>query len=574
MTQIVDRMIGYSRQIVDREIVSCKKHRQACQRFLDDLDKQNKSSFPYQFNEEKAYKFFRWMKLFKHTKGHLANTFIEPHDIQVFVFGNIYGWEHKKTKLRRFRKGYWQVGRKNTKSQCLSMVASYELSALKEPSSEVYCVATKSEQAKIVWKEADKMIKNSDFLKDKFTTKYGRIIHKKSDSVFRPLSKDDHKSGDGLNPQCGIVDEYHAHKTSEYHDVLESGMGARKQPLMMIITTAGLELDNPCYRVEYNYCEKILDPNTDIDNDEYFIMINELEKNDEGELVDNIEDESCWIKANPIVADPSNEIGISYLRSRVKTAKGEEEKMREVLTKNFNVWVNMGEGKYMNMEKWNFTGTKKCPPMKNCSVTLGIDLSATIDLCSLGGIYLVDEKICVYSHSFMPEETLFRKMKTDRVPYHKWFKEGYISVTPGAEVDYRFIMKYIQELEEKNNLEISEVCFDKWNALQFSQEMEDEGFEMIEVRQGVTTLSEPTKKFRALTYDNKIYHDKNPVLNWALSNAVVRMDHNENIMLDKSKAIERIDPIASVINAFVRAVIFLDGSDYDSRPEGEKLFSI
>jgi len=573
MNQILDRMIVYSNRIVEGEIVSCKKHLYACKRFLNDLTKQGTKKFPYIFNEEKAYRFYKWMKMFKHSKGDLAGQFINPHDIQIFIFGNVYGWEHMETKLRRFRRVYWQVARKNAKSQSLSMVASYELAAMNESYGEVYSVATKKDQAKIVWKETERMIMNSSF-HSKFDVKYGEIIHKKSGSIFKPLSKDDKLSGDGMSPSCGIVDEYHAHKTSEYYDVLDSGMSARRQPLMIIITTAGLELNNPCYRVEYNYAEKILDPNIDVKNDNYFIMINELEKDDEGELIDDIEDETKWIKANPIVADPENAIGINDLRNRVKLAKDADEKLREVLTKNFNIWVNLGESKYMNMEKWKNAGKKICPKMENCEVILGIDLSSTIDLCSVGGIYLKDDKVCTFGHSFIPEQTFFKKIKSDRVPYDSWFRAGWLSVTEGAEVDYRFIRKYIQEIEEEYNLEINEICFDKWNATQFSQEMEDEGYTMIEVRQGVTTLSEPTKKFRAMVYDDKIYHNNNPVLNWSMSNCVVRMDHNENIMLDKSKAIERIDPSASLINSFVRAVISLDVSDYDNRVVGEKIFSI
>lgn len=564
----------YSKDILDNKIPACQKHKWACERFLNDLKNQNTKHFPYVFNEQKANRFLKWMGLFKHSKGNLSGQYINPHIIQKFVFGNVYGWEHVDTKLRRFNKAFWQVSRKNAKSQGLAIVATYELSALGEMSSEVYCAGVKKEQSRIVWDEADNMIRNSPFLKKKFKTTYGRVQHIKSGSFFRALSKDDRKSGDGLNPQCGIIDEYHSHQTSEYYDILESGMAARRQPLMFIITTAGFELNNPCYRVEYQYLSKILNPSIDLSNEEYFVLINELEKDNDGNLIDDIEDESTWVKANPIVADPTNETGINYLRSRVKMAKDEPEKLRDVLTKNFNVWVNVADNKYLDMEKWKNCGKREMPKCENIELIGGIDLASTIDLCSFSGVYIKDDKVCVISHSFIPQETLHKKIKTDRVPYDLWFKQGWLTVTQGAEVDYRYITKWIENFERTNNVEINEICYDKWNATQFAHEMEDLGYTMIEIRQGIQTLSEPTKKFRAMVYNNEIYHDNNPLLTWAISNAITKIDSNENIMLDKSKSIERIDPIASAINAFTRSIVLFDNGVYDSRPEGERLFAL
>jgi phage terminase large subunit-like protein len=560
---ILEQMIDYSEKIISGEILACKKHIWACQRFLKDMDSQLKN-FEYQFNEEKAFKFLKWMTFFKHRKGPLAGTFIDPVQIQIFVYGNIYGWEHKETQLRRFNKAFWQVARKNAKSQGAGALGLYELSAMGEQSSEVYCAATKKEQSRIVWDEANAMVRNCKLLKGKFHTSYGRIQHLKSDSFFRALSKDDKDTGDGLNPECGIIDEYHAHKTDEYYEVLESGMAARKQPLMFVITTAGFELNNPCYRVEYEYVSKILDPNIDIWNDRYFAMINELDKDDEGNLIDDIRDEKCWIKANPIVA--TNEFGINYLRGRVKTATDTEEKLRNVLTKNFNVWVNMGESKYLNMEKWKTCG-KTHIKYKKRRIIFGVDLASIIDLCSISGTFFDNEEIIdVMSHSFMPEATLFARRKSDRVPYDLWVRQGYISVTPGAEVNYKFIMKWIIDFAEKNEIEVVEICFDKWNATQFAQDMEAEGFEMVEVRQGMMTLSEPTKKFRAMVYNKKIQHDNNPVLTWALSNAITKQDSNENIMLDKKKSIERIDPAAALITSFTRCLFRIEKkSVYEER---------
>ncbi|PCN42074.1 terminase, partial [Brevibacillus laterosporus] len=178
-------------------------------------------------------------------------------------------------------------------------------------------------------------------LKGKFKVAYGKIQHLKSESFIAALSKDAGKTGDGFNVQAGIIDEYHAHPTSEIYDVLVSGMGARSQPLMMIITTAGFNLHYPCYSVEYKYISRILDPHSSIENEEYFVMVNELDKDDD------IKDESVWIKANPILC--SYEEGMAYLRGELKAALDVPEKMRNYLTKNMNRWVDQKENGYMSL---------------------------------------------------------------------------------------------------------------------------------------------------------------------------------------------------------------------------------
>ena len=541
-------LIDYSNDVISGEIVSCQKHKQACQRFLLDIYREGTKEFPYFFDEDKAFKFIKWMSIFKHTKGVLQGKNIEPHEIQVFVFSNIYGWTNKDTGKRRFKKAYWQVGRKNAKSQSLACVSSYEAMALGENMSEIYIGATKAEQSKIVWKETAAQIKGADFLKGKYKIAYGKIEHLKSSSFIEALSKDANKSGDGFNPQCGIIDEYHAHKTSEIYDVLDSGMGARPQPLIMIITTAGFELQHPCYSVEYLYVSKILDPNNPIENEEYFVMVNELDKDDD------IKDEKNWEKANPILC--SYEEGRSYLRGQLKAALDVPEKMRNFLTKNMNIWVDQRDNGYMNMSKWKECESKiDWERYRGKEAIIGVDLSAKIDLTSITFETKEEDKYLIKSHSFMPEDTMDAKRKTDKVPYDLWEKQGWITTTPGAVVDYSFIKSFIKDKEERFGVIIKEICADPWNATQFMQDMEAEGYEVVEIRQGIQTLGGPTKDFREQTYQKNIIHDGSPVLTWATGNAVTRQDANENIMLDKSKSTDRIDPIASAINSHVRAMV-------------------
>lgn len=544
-------MIDYSNLVLDGSIVACKKHKWACKRFLRDLEKENTKDFPYVFDEDKALNFIEWMEEFKHTKGPLQGQNIDPAPIQIFVFGNIYGWYKvykDGSRSRRFSRSYWQVARKNAKSQGLGTVGSYECSAFGVNESEVYIGATKKDQADIVYREIKSQIFANDFLKDKFKEAYGKIKHLKSNSFIQSLSKDTGKNGDGFNPQCNIIDEYHAHPTSEILDVLTSGQGARNDPLTFIITTAGFNLNHPCYRVEYKLVSAILDPDKVEENEEYFIMINEL---DEG---DSIDDESVWEKANPIVC--SYEKGWENLRREYKLAKQAPEKMRNFLTKNMNIWVNQADNGYMDMKYWT-----KChelnpvmPDLTGKAGYNGDDLSQKHDLTTAAFCFPLDnEYFAILQHSFLPRERLEERMRSDGVPYDLWADMGYLTLTEGEVIDYRYVMEHIRNRVEQNKWNVKEICYDPWSATQFAQEMETEGFEPVEIIQGTRTLSEPTKDFRNKVLEGKIIHGDDPLLRWCVGNAVVKMDAQGNIMLDKAKSTNRIDALAAVINAFVRA---------------------
>lgn len=556
---ILEELTAYSRDCIADTVHVCQKHRWACMRFLQDVERAGTAAFPYVFCDDAAQRFFDWAAIHQHTKGVLAGQPIVFAPIQRFIFGNVYGWVHQDTGLRRFRKAYWQVGRKNAKSQSLAIVGDYELMALGEPMSEVYIGATKTLQARIIYNEVLAMLKRCPLLAGKWHESYGVIRHPKSDSILRALSKDDGKTGDGLNPQCGLIDEYHAHGTDEILEVLNTGMIARRQPLLFIITTAGNNFGGPCYRVEYPLVEKILNPDLDFDVVDYFCMVNELDRDAEGNLLDDVKNEDCWVKANPIAATYPE--GLANIRSKLASALESPEKMEAFLTKNMDLWVNQSAMSYMDMAKWKARG--RVVPARldlyGCDAYIGMDLSSKIDLTSIGFVIPVDSgegmQYLVLSHSFIPEETLAVKEKTDKVPYRTWVAKGYLTTTPGDVVDYRFMTRWMQDTAAALGLNVKEICCDPYNATQYMQELESGGYTCVEVRQGMMTLSEPTKAFRECTYAGTILHTENPLLDWAISNAVTKRDHNENIMLDKDKSTNRIDPIAAVINAFSRARI-------------------
>lgn len=565
---LLEELTQYSHNCIKDTAHVCQKHRWACERFLRDVQHAGTETFPYVFDEEKAQRFFNWAHLHRHTKGVLAGEPIDFAPIQRFIFGNVYGWVHQDTGLRRFRRAYWQVARKNAKSQSLAIVGDYELMALGEPMSEVYIGATKTLQAKIIYNEVVAMLKRCPLLKDKWHESYGVIRHPKSDSILRALSKDDGKTGDGLNPQCGLIDEYHAHPTDEILEVINTGMVARRQPLLFIITTAGNNFGGPCYRVEYPLVEKILNPAIDFDVVDYFCMVNELDRDDEGNLIDDVKNEDCWVKANPIAAAYPE--GLANIRSKLDSAIESPEKMESFLTKNMDLWVNQSAMTYIDMAKWKERGAITELPVDpyGYDVYVGVDLSRRIDLTAAALVMPLDDdgttKYLVRAHGFIPEETIAAHEKTDKIPYRAWARAGYLTITPGDVVDYRFISTWIREQVDTLGVNLREVCYDPYNATHFAQELDAQGIMTVEVRQGMRTLSEPTKAFREEAYRDNILHEANPLLDWAISNAVTKRDHNENIMLDKEKSTNRIDPIAAVINAFSRAHVMAeeDLSDY------------
>lgn len=543
----------YCQDVISGAIPACQKHKWACLRWIHDREHENDPDWPFRFDNAKAEHFFAWTRLFKHRKGPLRGQYIDLVPLQRFIFGNVFGWVNRDTSKRRFTKSYWQVARKNAKSQSLALVLTYLCFADGEEAAEVYCAATKRDQARVVYDECEAMVRKG-LPKNVWKIAYGRIEHIKSGSFIRYLSKEDKKLGDGYNPHGAAVDEYHAHQTSEMYDVLASGMGAREQPLHCTITTAGFDLEFPCYKVEYTLVSKILDPNIDLTLDNYFCMVNELDKDDQGQLIDDIKDEKSWIKSNPIVA--SYPAGIKGLRDSYQESLGINEKMRDWLTKRMNIWVNMRECGYMDMVKW-----KNCegalPDLAGLPCYVGIDLSAKIDLTSVGFIWRYGDKYCIHSHSFMPEETIALKMKTDKVPYLDWVEAGYITSTPGAVVDYRAVKDWILNKVRAENIRVVEYCVDNWGMIQISSDLIDlfGKQSVVEIVQGIKTLSEPTKDFREMVYAGRVVYEKNPVLGWTMSNAIIDTpDRGMNVILNKKKSIQRIDPVAALINAHTRAM--------------------
>lgn len=547
---IREDLVEYCNRILDGRIISCQKHKWTCKRFLNDLLKADEDleEFPYIFDEAEAQRAIDWLQEFKHSKGELAGTKINAHIFIKFILANVYGWIDINTGYRRFKRMYEQVGRKNAKSQTLAGITTYELAPYGVLGSEVYCLAPVSKQAKAVFKESINMINGHRIIKRKFHIREStnEIFHKKSNSTMSLFTKDDLKKGDSYNPQLAVIDEYHLFDTSEAVDVMESGMGARYNPLIAIITTAGRKIFCPC-KEEYDYCTKIINPNVPINDDRYFVVIAEIDDKDDPFNFINL----C--KANPVVS--TYKTGLESLLEKLKTAKERTDKRIEYLTKQCNRWINQKiNDPYMDMEKWAKCEKDEIPNIEGLKCVISLDKSDKIDLTSLGyEIDLGNNKILIMNHCFIPQDTLESKMKTDKVPYDLWSKEGYITVIPGAKIKNEYIVERIKEDLKKYKFELDSVAYDPWHCEDIVEDLEDEGILCIEIPQTYASLSEPTKDFRAKVYAGEVKYVKNPVLTYCMSNAVEDKDRKGNLKLWKEKkSSERIDAAVTTIISHVR----------------------
>lgn len=551
---VKNRLIRYATDCISGKIISCKKHKQACSRFLRDVKREESGEASFYWGDQEAQKIIKWFSFLRHSKGVLAGKPIKLTDWQQFHLCQLYGWRRKEDGYKRFKKSFVEVARKNAKSQEEAGVALYEISVQATKNKEVYeyyTAGVKRDQSKIVFEEA-KLMLNGSPLKKKFKLTNNAITHIKTGSYIKALSKEDGKTGDGTNPAGLIVDEYHQHKTTEFLDL---GLGSNtKESLLMIITTAGMDLTYPCYTQEYDYCSKVLDSNIDVENDTYLIDIMEIDPGDD------IGDEENWKKANPIRMSYS--AGREKIRGDYEIAKVIPEKMIAFLTKMLNVWVQQKENGYMNMEKWKKCEVKNLPiSIKGKPVYVGFDMSSKIDLTSVAFVIPYrngnfDKKgrerteYIVLSHSFIPnQEKMMERVFKDKVPYDAWERQGFITMTNSEIVDQNVVMDYVLDFCKEKELDIQTLCFDPANASKLMIDLSDEGYIVEEVFQSHKSLNESTEGFREEVLMGNVCYLYNPVLNYAMSNAVIKKN-NGLIKIDKDATAKKIDPVDATLCAY------------------------
>lgn len=544
--------------------------RLACKRHLDDLARQGSDDFPYVFDETRADRIIDWyQKICRHVRGPFAGQPIMLEPWQKFDHGCLYGWVHRDIGARRFKISFQLRSRGNVKSTensadcCYSMCADaiypqgHPELARYESMPEVSCAAVDRDQAKRVWGDARQMALESLDIRKRLDVRKNSVSHKTRGGSMLPLSRETKNKDSGAQTYVSI-DEYHVWPTSEIKDTLFGGFGKRDQQLMSIISTAGLSAENNPCKKEQEIGEQIL--RGVLRDESYFVMIRTM---DDG---DDPHDERNWAKPNPILRT-DNEYSRN-LRGQIKTehdlafGSGDYHKIRTWLTKRANLWQETAENKYLagcidRLKAQGVSPEAFRKLVEEREVYNGLDLSKKIDLTASGYVIpLPDGRYAVTGHGFIPREAVTRHELTDRVPYTMWAKDHWCTITPGAVTDYSFIDAHRSDMELDYKWQVREICYDPYSATQYAQEREREGYVCVEIRQGVATLSEPTKTFRELVMQNRIVHDGNPLLIWCFANAVEETDSNGNIKLSKKNKddSQRIDLAAAVINAFTRAI--------------------
>ena len=488
------------------------------------------------FDEKKSLRCIHFIEKYcKQSKGKWAGKPLKLELWQKAALQSLFGFVDKDTGLRKYKKFLLFVARKNGKSVLDAAIANYLLTKDGEGGAEIYSVATKRDQAKIVWEESKKMIKKSPALNKRIRCLIGGIYYDSNDSFFRALASDSN-SLDGLNAYGVIADEVHAWKDKNLLDVMYDSMSAREQPLFIETSTMGTIRQN-VFDIEYDYACQVIDGTVE---DEILLPII-YELDDEKEWVN----EESWYKANPSLGVIKS---IKDLREKVNRAKNNPLELTNLLCKDFNVRQN-GINAWLTFEDLN--NERIYTDLKDCYCIGGCDLSSTTDLTCATLLGVKNKEIWVKQMYWIPANSLEKKVLEDKIPYDKWLKNGLLRLSGDSKIDYHDVTSWFIEQVRDYDLRPLWVGYDSWNANFWKDEMVENGFDMVEVRQGYKTESAPLKQMKADLMDKKINYNNNPILKWNLSNVVVKVDDNENIMLSKEKARQRIDGVASLMDAYV-----------------------
>jgi phage terminase large subunit-like protein len=544
MKNYTDIAIEYAEGVVAGDIPNCRWVIACCQRFLDDL---KRDDWRFHYSDERAAKFCKFAENLPHIKGQWAGTDLVLEPWQVFIACNVFGWIDEDGN-RRFRTAYLEVPRKNGKTFLMSAIGLYMLLADGEAGAEVYSAAVKKDQARLVWDTARRQVLKTEELQQAFNVEAWKhsIFVEKTASSFLPLASDS-DSLDGLSVHAGLIDELHAHKSREVFDVIETGTGSRAQSLMFIITTAGSNQAGICYE-QRGYVTKLLEG---VNEDEsYFGIIYTLDDDDIANVWD---DRELWKKANP-------NYGVSVLpfdlERLVKKAKQTASAQNNVLTKRFNVWTN-ADTSWMDMWKWNACQNEalSLDDFKGEPCIMGADFASKIDIAALCLLFERDGILYPFLRYYLPDETV-RDSRNDQ--YHGWWKDGLLTVTPGQIIDFDYIEQDCSQFASE--FEITEFAYDPFQATQFAGRMLNEGWNMTEVRPTVLNFSEPMKELEARVISETLQHN-DPVLSWMVSNTVCHLDAKDNIYPRKEKPENKIDGVIALLSAMNR---YMNKSDDDS----------
>ena len=458
-----------------------------------------------------------------------------------------FGFIHKIDGTRKYTEVMLNVARKNGKSTLSAAIGLYMMVADNEPGAEIYAVATKRDQAKIIWLEAKRMVKKSPVLAKRIKTLVAELVADFCDSYFKPLGSDS-DTQDGLNVHCALLDEIHAWKDRNLYDVIVDGSAAREEPLIFITTTAGT-VRQGVYDIKYDEAERVVNGYGDDEgykNEKFLPLIYELDNRLEWK------DPSTWVKANPGLGTIKQ---LGTLAAKVKKAESNAMLVKNLLCKDFNIRETTSDA-WLTFDQLNNEEVFNIAELKPRYGIGGVDLSITTDLTAAVLIFMVpgNNTIFVKSMFWLPEDLLETRDRDDKIPYIVWRDQGFLRTTPGNKVDYHYVTEWFKEVQAKDDIYIAYVGYDNYSAGYFVKEMKMEfGDEPIEcVIQGAKTLSGPMRSLGADLSANRINYNNNPILKWCLSNVSFIEDRNANILPCKTSNVRRrIDGFAALLDAYV-----------------------
>lgn len=561
---MTDSATAYARSVIDGDVPACKWVRLACERHARD-----RLSGKWFWDVAAAEKAIAFLRLLRHYKGEYAGRQFEPLPWQCFVVGSLFGWKQKPGGVRRFRYALVVVPRKNGKSFLGAGIGLLMLAGDGEPAAEVYSVATKEDQAKLLWNDGKQMVRTSPGAGDTFRRTVNEIRHEGSASVWRPVGSDS-ETLDGLNPHGILADELHAWKSRALWDVLDSATGARRQPLFFQISTEGSVRDG-IFDEQVALTQSILE-DRDLADDAGANVFGIIFTIDDG---DDPLAESSWFKANPNLGCGKS---LEYMADQAAKAALSPGKMRDFLTKQLDKRAEKAVGGWLSIDKWDacageaLTQSQVLERVAGKPVFCGFDASRSQDLAAVSLIWSEGARVCCAWLFFTPEESLRERELSDRAPYAEWVRQGWLTTTPGNITDYREIQAAVVALLATAQSEA--FWYDPSHGHECAMQIRDEvGMHgVIEMEKGgewhqvsalaqtFNNFSRPYREIERRVIGGTLCHFGNPVARWNIQNAVPHVGPSENIMLHKGKSKGRIDGAVALGMAFAAMLTMPDGS--------------
>ncbi|PTI88630.1 terminase large subunit [Mammaliicoccus vitulinus] len=534
---MTNHIVAYWQEMEKGNIVVSKRIYKQYQKLVQDIEHHDK----YVFDEDKANRPIKFIEAFcKHSKGELAGKPLKLALFQRAYISALFGFIDKDTGHRRYTESFFFVARKSGKSTMLAAISLYMLMADGESGAEVYSVASKRDQANILFDQAHEMIKQSPDLNKNIRKRKSDLYFAHNFSKMQSLGKNSN-SLDGLNAHLVVIDELHSIQDRNLYEVMKQSQSARTQPLLIMITTAGTHRGT-IFDDLYEYACNVVDGNFEDDN--FLPIMYELDHKAEYKLSDR------WQKANPALGISKR---VEDLERKVARAKNNPSDLTGILTKDFNI-REITNSAWLTFEDINNEDTFDIKDFAGTYAIGGADLSITTDLSCATLLFVDPETEIRYVHQmyWLPHDNLQKRVQEDKIPYDKWHEQGYLRLCSGNTIDYSDITDWFLEMLNEYDITPLWIYYDNYSARYWVDEMEAYGFKMIKTHQGARTLSLPMQNMGADLQKKKINYNNHPILKWCLTNTGVETDRNGNIVPIKNQSPKRrIDGTASLLDAYV-----------------------